>query len=114
EKLGRLLIFDATDPYTAVGDLPDHEQGSLALIMAGDKGGLARMQIMPADTDKLQRHVEVTLNELGEIKGTIQERSLGQTATALRAQFRALPAPDFRKAIEGWLTRGATGAALQD
>lgn len=26
EKLGRLLIFDATDPYTPVGDLPDYEQ----------------------------------------------------------------------------------------
>ncbi|HMS39500.1 MAG TPA: hypothetical protein PKE69_04685, partial [Pyrinomonadaceae bacterium] len=34
-KLGRLLIFDATDPFTTVGDLPDHEQGSYALIMAG-------------------------------------------------------------------------------
>jgi hypothetical protein len=114
EKLGRLLIFDATDPYTAVGDLPGHEQGSLALIMAGDKGGLARMPVMPADTDKLQRNVEVTLNEFGEIKGTIQERGHGQTATFMRAQFRALPAPDFRKAIEGWLTRGASGAALED
>ena len=114
EKLGRLLIFDATDPYTAVGDLPDREQGSFALIMAGDKGGLARMPIMPADTDKLQRNIEVTLNELGEIKGTIQERSHGQTATSMRAQFRTLPAPDYRKAIEGWLTRGATGAALED
>ena len=27
--LGRLLIFDATDDDTPVGDLPDHEQGSL-------------------------------------------------------------------------------------
>src|SRR5690606_28324525 len=25
-KLGRLLIFDATDPYTPVGDLPDYLQ----------------------------------------------------------------------------------------
>src|SRR2546430_15566060 len=25
-----------------------------------------------------------------------------------------MQAPDFRKGIEGWLTRGATGAALED
>ena len=37
--LGRLLIFDATDPYTSLGDLPDHEQGSYALIIAGQNGG---------------------------------------------------------------------------
>ena len=37
-KLGRLLIFDATDDDTPVGDLPEHEQGSWALIVAGDLG----------------------------------------------------------------------------
>ena len=31
-KLGRLLFFDPTDPYVAVGYVPDHEQGSLALV----------------------------------------------------------------------------------
>ena len=40
---GRLLIFDPTDDNTPVGDLPDHEQGSLALIIAGDAGALLRM-----------------------------------------------------------------------
>jgi len=114
EKLGRLLIFDATDPYTAVGDLPDHEQGSLALIMAGDKGGLTRMPVVAADADKLERTIDVNLSAFGDITATIKEHSKGQTATSLRAQFRALPAADFRKAVEGWLTRGATGATLQD
>ena len=30
-KLGRLLIFDPTDPYTPVGDLPEPEQGSFGV-----------------------------------------------------------------------------------
>lgn len=114
EKLGRLLIFDATDPYTPVGDLPDHEQGSFALIIAGDNGGLTRMPVMPPQTDVLQRNIEVTLSDLGEIKGKIHDKSRGQTASYFRAEFRGLPAPDFRKAVEGWLTRGATGAVLED
>src|SRR5258708_2274718 len=37
-KLGRLLIFDATDADTPVADLPDQGQGSLALIVAGGAG----------------------------------------------------------------------------
>ena len=41
-SLGRLMIFDPTDPETPVGELPDDEQGSFALIVAGDRGGIAR------------------------------------------------------------------------
>ena len=112
EKLGRLLIFDATDPYTPVGDLPDYLQGSLALIIAGENGGLSRMPVTPPETDMLDRKIEVSLNELGEIKGNIKENALGQASTAFRGEFRTLSASDYRKAIEGWLTRGATGAQL--
>ena len=42
-SLGRLLIFDPTDDDTPVGDLPDHEQGSYALLVAGDAGELMKM-----------------------------------------------------------------------
>ena len=106
------MIFDATDPYTPVGDLPDYEQGSLALIIAGDNGGLVKMPITPPETDLLERNIEVSLNESGEIKGKISEHAKGQTSTVFRREQRELSAPNYRKAIEGWLTRGATGAQL--
>ncbi|MBK8465522.1 MAG: DUF3857 domain-containing protein [Chloracidobacterium sp.] len=114
EKLGRLLIFDATDPYTAVGDLPGDEQGSLAVIMAGDKGGLIRMPVTPPETDQTQRNIEVTLSGLGEIKGSIREKNRGQDATYIRVMSRLYSASDFQKMVESWLTRGATGAVLED
>ena len=70
-KLGRLLIFDATDPYTPVGDLPDYEQGSEALIIAGDNGGLSKMPITPPESNAWERSVEVNLTDDGNIKGLI-------------------------------------------
>ncbi len=111
-KLGRLLIFDATDPYTAVGDLPDYEQGSQALIIAGENGGLSKMPITPAESNAWNRNVEVNLSDDGSIKGTIREHSTGQQSTYARAMFRILSNSDFNKRIEGWLTRGATAASL--
>ncbi len=111
-KLGRLLIFDATDPFTPVGDLPDYLQGSQALIMAGENGGLSKMPITPPETDLLERNVEVNLSAEGEIKGTISEKASGQTSTIFRRELRALSASQYKQAIEGWLTRGATGAQL--
>lgn len=112
--LGRLLIFDATDPYTALGDLPDYLQGSNALIIAGQNGGLAKMPVTPPNTDLLERKIEVSLNESGEIKGKIKENAFGQSSKIFRGEIRSLSATDYRKAIEGWLTRGATGAQLID
>lgn len=111
-KLGRLLIFDATDSFTPVGDLPDYLQGSFALIIAGDNGGLAKMPVTPPETDVLERTIEATLTETGSLNGKISERANGQTSTAFRREVRGMSASDYKKAIEGWLTRGATGAKL--
>lgn len=111
-KLGRLLIFDATDQFTPVGDLPDYLQGSKALIIAGENGGLATMPVSPPETDHLQRDVEISLEPNGSISGTIKEKAKGQTSTLFRREMREMSASDFKKGIEGWLTRGVTGAQL--
>lgn len=110
--LGRLLIFDATDPDTSLGDLPDYLQGSYGLIIAGEQGGLAKMPLTPPEADLLERRIEVNLNAEGEVRGTIRETANGQTSSVFRQELRVLSAADYKKALEGWLTRGATGAQL--
>jgi Domain of Unknown Function with PDB structure (DUF3857)/Transglutaminase-like superfamily len=110
--LGRLLIFDATDPHTLVGDFPDHEQNSFALIAAGDQGGLARMPIIPSEFNKLERNAEVTLDASGNVSGIIREQANGQTATDFRREFRSSSITDYNKQIEGWVSRGVSGAKV--
>jgi hypothetical protein len=110
--LGRLLIFDATDEHTVVGDLPDEEQGSLALILAGDSGTLTRMPTMPPESSQLDRQADVVLSPEGDITATLKETSTGQTAVYERALFRKLAAPDYRQVIEEWLARGTTSAKV--
>lgn len=110
--LGRLLIFDATDDNTPVGDLPDHEQNSFALIAAGGDGSLVRMPVTPPEANGLEREAEVNLAGDGSITANVKERSTGQSAVQERRSFRALSRPDYAKALESWITRGATGAKL--
>lgn len=110
--LGRLLIFDATDPYTPVGDLPDYLQGSYALIAAGEKGGLYKMPTTPPESNMIDRTGEITLTAEGGISGTIKERATGQSAATFRREFRERPLNDYTKAIEGWVTRGVTAAKV--
>jgi transglutaminase-like putative cysteine protease len=111
-KLGRLLIFDATDDNTPVGDLPDQEQGSLALIVAGEAGSLVRMPVTPAETNLLDRRVEASLAADGSMSAAIKENTAGSWAAGYRAEFRGLSRSDYRKAIEAWITSGASAAKI--
>jgi hypothetical protein len=111
-RLGRLLIFDATDDDTPVGDLPEHEQGSWALIVAGDSGSLMRMPVTPIESNFLDRKIEATLSADGSLTATIEERANGQWAANYRGEFRHLARTDYQKAIEGWITTGANAAKI--
>lgn len=110
--LGRLLIFDATDDSTQIGDLPDHEQGSLALIAAGDSGGLVRMPSTDPEANQMEREAEVQLSEDGSISAIVRERSRGQAAVSERRAFRGLSNDDYKQLIERRVTRGAPAAKV--
>jgi hypothetical protein len=111
-KLGRLLIFDATDDNTPVGDLPDHEQGSFALVIAGEAGQLMRMPILPPEASSFNRQADVVLAPEGTITATVRERANGQAAADFRRIFRGLSSAQYLKVIEGWVGTGATGARV--
>ena len=110
--LGRLLIFDPTDDSAMVGDLPEHEQGSLALIIAGDAGALLRMPVTLAETNRLDRQAEVILGADGSITAKVREQSVGRSAVVERRGYRERSRPEYVKMVEQWITRGATGATV--
>ncbi|HLM00013.1 MAG TPA: transglutaminase-like domain-containing protein, partial [Pyrinomonadaceae bacterium] len=110
--LGRLMIFDATDPYTPVGDLPDYLQGSFALLVAGAEGRLMKMPVTAPDTNKMVRTVEMTIAENGDLTGVIRERAQGQSAAYNRKLLRAISASDYNKLIENWVVRGISTARV--
>jgi hypothetical protein len=110
--LGRLLIFDPTDTETPVGDLPDHEQGSYALLVAGDDGALVRMPEMPPEDNRLERETEVALTVDGAISGHIREHSIGQAAVGARRLFGNLSRADYDHRITRWITSGVAAAKV--
>lgn len=111
-QLGRLLIFDPTDEDTPVGDLPDHEQGSLALVVAGDAGALLRMPVTPPEANRLERETEAELSADGALNAAIREHAFGQAAVAARREFRGRSRGDYMKMIERWITQGVGRASV--
>jgi hypothetical protein len=110
--LGHLLIFDPTDPYTPVGDLPGEEQGSLALIVAGDAGRLMTMPLAPPEANMIQRRIEATLSGDGSLSASLREEAVGQSAVRLRAEYSLSARADYTKSIEAWITAGARSATV--
>lgn len=109
-QLGRLLIFDPTAESTPVGDLPDYEQNSLALIDAKESVELLRMPATPPEANRLERTTEVTLQADGSIAASVHERMLGQSAVGARSEFKNLSRADYEKVIQRWAGDAATGA----
>lgn len=111
-QLGRLLVFDPTDPYTPVGDLPEHEQGSYALVVAGDKGALVKMPATSPVANRLERDTEIILLGDGSVKVKAKESTHGQAAVELRSRLRRHGREDFDKALERWISHGANSAQV--
>jgi hypothetical protein len=109
-SLGRLLIFDPTDDDTPVGDLPDHEQGSYALIVAGDAGELMKMPVTPPEANRLERAVEAELGADGTLTAKVSERSVGQAAVEERRIFKRVDRQQYIKELERWITQTAPSA----
>ncbi|HEX4951685.1 MAG TPA: transglutaminase-like domain-containing protein [Blastocatellia bacterium] len=107
--LGRLLIFDPTDEHTPFGTLPDHEQDSLALIIAGANGALLKMPTA-TETVQLERTVEATLTAEGTLTATLREQATGAMAAYSREEFKSLSETDYRKRIESFIARGVPRA----
>ncbi|HEU0253252.1 MAG TPA: DUF3857 and transglutaminase domain-containing protein, partial [Pyrinomonadaceae bacterium] len=110
--LGRLLIFDATDDQTPIGDLPYYLQGSLALINSKSETDLVRMPVTSPESNQLERSTKLQLQADGSIAGQIIEQATGQSAVFYRSRFRQLSKPEYTGMIEHWLTSGATSARL--
>jgi transglutaminase-like putative cysteine protease len=110
--LGRLLVFDPTDTETPVGDLPDDEQNSLALVVTKEAGALLRMPATPPEANRLERQTEIALAADGSITASIRERAIGHSAVAFRRELRHLSRSDYVKLIETWVARDVTGAKV--
>lgn len=113
EGLGNLLFFDATDPYTQVGDLPGHEQGTFALVIAGENGALVRAPKLPLASSRSESETTAKMNLDGGVDAKTVERLYGQKASGLRGATKEVDENRLRRAFEAALTRKLGGLKLK-
>ena len=100
--LGTLLFFDPTDPLTPFGTLPEHEQGTYALLQDAERGALVRLPATPPEQVRTVWRVDATLDSTGALHGEWHARLRGGRATEERAR-RALGEAEYRRGFESAL-----------
>ncbi len=110
--LGRLLMFDPTDPFTPVGDLPESEQGSRALVIAGAQGALITMPRLPASSNRIESNVEAEIDSSGRLQARVARQYFGQSGAPLQVLVKLRGSSDLKKRLESTWTRRLAGVSL--
>jgi transglutaminase-like putative cysteine protease len=113
-KAGRVLFFDPTDPYGALGDLPDHEQGSLALLALPEGDDIVSAPMSPAEQQGASHEIDATLEASGRLTARFTFRWRGQAAVDHRARMATLSATEYREAFEARVRQSLRGATISN
>jgi len=75
--LGKLILFDATDPATPLGLLPEADQGGYGLIVSKQTTGLIALPMESPAENKLSCTVTGTITESGNVEAEVEEIRTG-------------------------------------
>jgi transglutaminase-like putative cysteine protease len=111
-RLGRVLLFDPTSETTPMGDLPWREQGSFALLMAGDKGNILKMPSTPPEANSMDVTVSAELASGGALEVSCALLLHGQAADEARARKFYENAETYLRQVLGFFSERASGITL--
>ena len=83
-RLGDLLLFDPTDPYTPFGSLSGRLQGGYGLLIVPEGSELVQLPRLPADANAIRTTAHLTLDANGTLSGDVQETLIGDPAAHQR------------------------------
>jgi hypothetical protein len=96
----RLLIFDPTNQYVSIGELPEYEQGSYGLVAAGADSQVIQLPILKPEADEIDRTAKFELAADGTLKGDVVVLRNGASAWGIRETFAMDSDKEQRESIE--------------
>jgi len=110
----RYLVFDPTNEWVPLGELPEYEQGSFALLSGKDAGELIRLPVFPPEQNQTARVGRYTLSESGMLSGEMLTTSIGAHAWRLRALVKTQTELERTKSAENFLAHSLQQASLKN
>jgi len=96
----RYLIFDPTNQWVPIGQLPDYEQGSYGLLVAGADSQVIQLPVLHPDQETTNRTATFQLLADGTLKGDVKVLRVGATAGDLRYSLSLDSQKDEQQAME--------------
>ncbi len=113
-KLGiKYLIFDPTNPFVPLGEIPNYEQGSYGLLAAPEGGELIRFPVSAPDSNQLRRTAHLKLAPDGTLTGEVEEIRTGYNAWHNRAELIGSSDVDRTKELDHFLSSFLDGFTVQ-
>jgi hypothetical protein len=112
-RLGRLLVFDPTFPYTPLGRLPYYLQGNTVLLVAAGTGELVTLPLPAPEANLLDRRGRFVLDADGTLRGEVEETRRGTPADAGRSALQGSTDLDRRKYFETFLANFFSGFEIE-
>jgi hypothetical protein len=112
-KLGKLLVFDPTNEYVPLGNIPSYLQNTYGLLMAPDGGTLIQLPLSAPATNRLLRSAKLSLTASGSLSGEVKEVRWGGPAYQGREQYLRVQPSKRQEVIEHFLQEFLPNFALQ-
>jgi hypothetical protein len=96
----RYLIFDPTNPYVAIGQLPEYEQGGYGLLVAGTDSQVIQLPVLQPAADVTQRAAKFALAADGTLTGNVTVMRSGASGWGLRDRLAMDSDKEQRELVE--------------
>jgi hypothetical protein len=113
-RLGRLLLFDPTDRYTPLGQLPTAQQGTQALLIDDDSGYVIETPVAPTASNGIERTGSFQVFADGHLEGEVEEFYKGAARVSERRWLLNRTHDEWMRGIERYVARWLPGVAIQE
>ena len=96
----RYLIFDPTNRYVPIGDMPDYEQGGYGLLLAGKDSEVIAFPVLNPALAKMERTAKFELAPDGTLKGDVSVTRTGGAAWQIRGRMTMSSDKEQREYVE--------------
>jgi hypothetical protein len=104
--------LDPTAEYATADYLPDMDQGGLALVCGPAIAGFLPTPVLEPERSTIDRRVDATLGEAGDLTGTLELRVGGEAGMNYRGAFRTRDATQREELMASLLARALPSAKM--
>ena len=109
----RYLIFDPTNEWVPIGQIPPYEQGSYGILSEGGQSQLIALPVLPPTADRIDRTIHAQLAADGSLEATVVEQRFGEDAAHPRVLFSEDSQQQQRDSLEKRLRTDLSSVSIE-